>query len=204
MITAILYHLLKNTEKMTKLRKELDEKLGVGSFTGSGGGGKRSMKYPSFDVLQRLPYLDAVVKEAMRRFAVIRFTPERVTPPDGTIIDGFDVPGDVVVGANPWPVQHNREIYGEDVDVFRPERWLEEAGTEKYRVMNANLMLFGQGKYNCIGQNISRMEIYKVVAAIGSSFNVSSVIFFFVFFPSLVRSDSRQAPYLDGGQNLGG
>lgn len=31
-----------------------------------------------------------------------------------------------VVGANPWVIHRNREVYGEDVEDFRPDRWLKE------------------------------------------------------------------------------
>lgn len=30
------------------------------------------------------------------------------------------------VGVNPWVVHRNKEVYGEDVEAFRPDRWLEE------------------------------------------------------------------------------
>ncbi len=31
-----------------------------------------------------------------------------------------------MVGVDPWVAHANRSVYGEDADVFRPERWLEE------------------------------------------------------------------------------
>jgi cytochrome P450 len=31
-----------------------------------------------------------------------------------------------VVGANPWVIHRNKEVYGEDVEDFRPDRWLKE------------------------------------------------------------------------------
>lgn len=35
-----------------------------------------------------------------------------------------------MVGVNPWVAHTNRSVYGEDADVFRPERWLEEENTD--------------------------------------------------------------------------
>lgn len=29
-----------------------------------------------------------------------------------------------VIGTNPWVIHRDKEIFGEDVDAFRPERWL--------------------------------------------------------------------------------
>ena len=31
-----------------------------------------------------------------------------------------------MIGVNPWVAHANRSVYGEDADVFRPERWMEE------------------------------------------------------------------------------
>jgi cytochrome P450 len=49
---------------------------------------------------------------------------ERVTPPEGARIDGYHIPGGTIVGVNPWVIHRNTEIFGEDVETFRPERWL--------------------------------------------------------------------------------
>lgn len=50
---------------------------------------------------------------------------ERVVPPEGAIIDGYAIPGGTVVGINPWVIHRNHEVFGDDLDAFRPERWLE-------------------------------------------------------------------------------
>ena len=35
-----------------------------------------------------------------------------------------------MVGVNPWVAHANRSVFGEDADMYRPERWLEEDGTD--------------------------------------------------------------------------
>jgi cytochrome P450 len=32
------------------------------------------------------------------------------------------------VGVNPWVVHFNKELFGDDAEDFRPERWLEDPG----------------------------------------------------------------------------
>ena len=54
-------------------------------------------------------------------------------------------------------------VWGEDADVFRPERWL-LAGQDRLREMIAAFDLhFGHGKYSCLGKPIAFMEIHKAV-----------------------------------------
>jgi len=64
-----------------------------------------------------------------------------------------------VIGANPWVVHRNEEVYGEDVDAFRPERWLKEANGDLHRFFFA----FGAGARMCLGRNISWMEMSKLI-----------------------------------------
>jgi cytochrome P450 len=64
-----------------------------------------------------------------------------------------------------------RTTFGEDVDIFRPERWLGEE--EKVRKMKNALFTFSSGKYNCLKKNIARMEIAKLVPSVIRAFEVS-------------------------------
>jgi hypothetical protein len=46
--------------------------------------------------------------------------------------------------------------------VFRPERWLEVADAEKLREMEGTVdLVFGFGKYQCLGRNIAFLELNK-------------------------------------------
>jgi len=64
-----------------------------------------------------------------------------------------------------------RTTFGEDVDIFRAERWLGEE--EKVRKMKNTLFTFSSGKYNCLEKNIARMEIAKLVPSVIRAFEVS-------------------------------
>lgn len=103
-----------------------------------------------------------------------RFTPERVVPPSGATICGHFIPAGIVVGVNAWVIHRRTDIFGDDANKFRPERWLKdgEYSIEKIQEMERNLIHFGYGSYSCIGKNISLLEMYKLVPAVFSRFKV--------------------------------
>lgn len=63
---------------------------------------------------------------------------------------------------NTWIIHRNKEIFGADADIFRPERWLEADESQK-AVMERNYIPFGVGSRTCIGKNISLLEMNKLV-----------------------------------------
>jgi cytochrome P450 len=63
-------------------------------------------------------------------------------------------------------------VFGDDVEVFRPERWLIE-DREQLRVMEAAHMGFSRGRRNCLGQNIALLQIKKLIPTLLMKFKVS-------------------------------
>lgn len=188
-LAAVLYHVLRAPRILARLRAELDAAdladAGAGVFT--------------WDEARALPYLDACVKEAFRLHPAAGLPLERIVPPRGADIAGRFVPGGTVVGCSAWVIHRRPEIWGDDVDTYRPERWLvdegvdEEEGSDgeeglrrrrltpaqreererKIREMNGMMFQFGMGSRTCIGKNISLLEIYKVVPSLLRRFEVS-------------------------------
>ena len=98
----------------------------------------------------------------------------RVTPSAGMTVAGHRIPGDTVVTVSKHVVHQNKFIYGEDVDVYRPERWL-EASEEQVNVMRRTLVSFSKGKYSCLGKNLARMMVYKITAGLFGTFGFDLV-----------------------------
>ena len=127
---------------------------------------------------QGLPYLDACVKESFRLHPAPGLPIERVVPAQGAEIAGNFVPGGTIVGCNAWVIHRRPEVFGEDVEVFRPERWLVDEGKDKadeekrIKEMGATLLHFGMGARTCIGKNISLLEVYKLVPTVLRRFEV--------------------------------
>lgn len=95
----------------------------------------------------------------------------RVTPETGLTVDGTFVPAKVNVGVSGTVLHRRKEVFGDDVETFRPERWL--GNEEKVRVMRNTLFTFSRGKYNCLGQHLSKLEMYKFVPSVLRAFDVS-------------------------------
>jgi cytochrome P450 len=49
----------------------------------------------------------------------------RITPKGGATICGHFIPEGTEVGMSAWAVHQDKEVFGEDANIFRPERWLD-------------------------------------------------------------------------------
>ncbi|KAF4562583.1 hypothetical protein EYR36_003977 [Pleurotus pulmonarius] len=93
---------------------------------------------------ENMPYTTAVVKEALRFHPVLHLafrtagrddvlplsTPLRTS--DGTVITELPVPKGLKIVAS---ITGNKKVFGEDADVFNPERWLRPSDGKKQSVV---------------------------------------------------------------------
>jgi cytochrome P450 len=163
-LRAIFWYLLQNPEYMQRLLEELKHEEQASRFSSDNG-------LLSWDEVRDLPYLGAVIKEALRCHPAAGLTLERVVPPGGIWVNEYFLPGGTIVGCSPWTVHLNESIFGHRPDQFRPQRWL-DAPKDKVTEMNNTLFTFGAGSRTCIGKNISLLEMYKVVPAVLRRFEV--------------------------------
>lgn len=164
-LSAVFYFLVKHPHVYAKLMQELDEAVVNGTIE------SRLDRTVSWPEAQKLPYLDAVVQESFRLHPAPGLILERVVPPQGMQIISEFIPGGTIVGVNAWVVHRRPEVFGIDVDTFRPERWL-EAKPEKSKEMKGTMLQFGAGARTCIGKNISLLEIYKLVPSFLRRFEI--------------------------------
>ncbi|KAI1472869.1 cytochrome P450 [Daldinia caldariorum] len=174
-LASVFYYLLRNPSALSKLRKELDDAALSGVFSDYETG------LVTWTESQKLPYLDACIKEAFRLHPAAGLPLERIVPEPGVEIAGHYVKGGTIVGCSAWIIHRRPEIWGEDVDTFRPERWLvdekltgakKEEQERRIREMNGMMFQFGMGARTCIGKNISLLEIYKVVPSLLRRFDI--------------------------------
>ncbi|KAK1775938.1 cytochrome P450 [Copromyces sp. CBS 386.78] len=166
-LRAVFYYMLKNPSVYNKVSEEIQA-----------AGFDRSKPVP-YSGARQLPYLEACVRESLRIHPAAAMLLERYVPAGGiTLPDGSFVPAGTAVGLNPWVVNRNKSIFGEDSDIFRPERWLQQPGEddEAFRVRmqkwNAADLTFGNGSRICTGRNFAMFELYKVCATLLHRFEI--------------------------------
>lgn len=175
-LSSIFYYLVQNPRVYQKLMLEIDAADTAGalaqSYDSTGDG-----DVVPFPAAKRLAYLDAVITEAFRMHPAVSLLLERVVPPGGTTICGDFIPGGTVVGCNAWVIHQSKEVFGQDADIYRPERWLETEGANPVKLskMRQCMFQFGAGSRTCIGRNISLMETYKMVPSFLRKFEVCRI-----------------------------
>ena len=168
-LSSIFYHLTTHPDKHKKLMEELDLAVEEGRAASKNG-------IMTWSESQKLPYLDAVIQESLRMHPAPGLIMERVVPRQGIDILGEHIRGGTIVGCNAWVIHRRPEIFGQDCDSFRPERWI-EASPEQLKLMKASMFQFGAGSRTCIGKNISLLEMYKMVPSFLLRFDVSAPVF---------------------------
>lgn len=99
--------------------------------------------------LEDLPYLDAVIKEALRLAPPIPMSFPRYVPKGGRIIDGYHIPEGTIVSCQPYSVHRLNEQAFPCPDTFCPERWLEPDGAND---RNRLFFAFSTGARGCTGK----------------------------------------------------
>ncbi|CAG8940296.1 unnamed protein product [Penicillium salamii] len=163
-LRAILYHTLKDHRVSEKLQRELSVAMNEGRI---------SLPVSWKQSQEQLPYLDAVIREALRLHPAVGLMLERVVPTEGLQLPdgGSFLPAGTIVGANPWII-HRHPLFGEDVESFIPERWLKMSmeTDADFQIRKQNMIratfTFGAGPRTCIGKNISLLEMYKLIPSL--------------------------------------
>ncbi|KAF8490143.1 cytochrome P450 [Russula emetica] len=126
-------------------------------------------RLPSFADAARLPYVRAVIKEVLRwRPAVERGLPHKAADDDW--YEGMFIPKGATCMANIWHCNHDRAIFGDDADDFRPERHLDAKGEEVLpgpRETNGEgHVTFGFGRRICVGKYLANDSLFINTATI--------------------------------------
>jgi hypothetical protein len=91
---------------------------------------------------------------------------EKEVPRQGDVIEGRFVRGGTKIAVCGW---YMGKVYGDDAEMFRPERWL-DADARQVREMQKVLdLIFGYGRFGCLGKPVAFIELNKVFVEVNPS-----------------------------------
>jgi len=125
-------------EKYDRLKREVNDNIARGS---------------NMQEAQSLPYLNAVVKEALRISMANPTRLPHVVPAGGWTFKDIHFPPGSIVGCAGYELHLNANVFPDPTN-FVPERWLD--ATEE---MSKYWFAFGAGSRACIARNLATLEL---------------------------------------------
>ncbi|KAK7461492.1 hypothetical protein VKT23_008666 [Stygiomarasmius scandens] len=156
-IAAIVYYLARDIRVQRKLQEELDAHI---ADTGP----------VYFDSVKHLPYFLACINEGLRLFSTVPIGLPRTVPEGGLTFMGHFFPEGTILSVPSYTIHRDPAVWGEDPEVYRPERWL-EADKDKLALMQKAFTPFSIGPRACIGRNIAMLEMQIAIATVMHEFD---------------------------------
>ncbi|KAI6046270.1 cytochrome P450 [Pisolithus marmoratus] len=138
--------------------------------------------------LDNMPYLNAIVKETLRYHCaaaqVLRVAgqdcilslSQPIKTESGELMHEVFVPKGTRILASIAAYNRNKDLWGEDADVFNPDRWLDGRAKDKKENatgMYSNLLTFGGGPRACLGWRFAIIEIQAFLVEIVRKYEIS-------------------------------
>ncbi|KAJ7970051.1 Cytochrome P450 family protein [Quillaja saponaria] len=117
----------------------------------------------SEEALDKMKYLHAALTETLRLYPAVPLDGKLCTS-DDTLPDGFSVRKGDLVGYQPYAMGRMKFIWGDDAEVFRPERWLDKNGIFQQE-SPFKFTAFQAGPRICLGKEFAyrQMKIFCAV-----------------------------------------
>ncbi|KAI0147437.1 LolP protein [Xylariaceae sp. FL1272] len=129
----------------------------------------------SYKQAKDLPYLQAVLKEGFRMRPPFISGHYKKVPPGGETLKGVFLPGGTALGHNTAAMMRRSDIFGPDVETFRPERWIDCDEEDRARMEHTIDIVFGGGRWMCTGKQIAWTQVNKVVFELLRAFDFQPV-----------------------------
>ncbi|KAE8441145.1 hypothetical protein EG329_005828 [Mollisiaceae sp. DMI_Dod_QoI] len=120
--------------------------------------------------LEKLPYLTAVIKEALRLAYGVSLRIPRTAPDTVLNYKGWEIPPGTAVAMTTVLLHQDSNIFPQPLE-FKPERWL----NDKERSLDRYLTSFSAGSRVCLGMNLAWAELYLTLWGLFSAFGGEGV-----------------------------
>ena len=122
---------------------------------------------------EKVPYVNAIIKEAARYYTVSAMSLPRKTVQD---IDwnGSKIPAKTMILINAQAANHDLDHFGPDGGVFNPERWIQHGSDPPREVESKGIQhySFGAGSRACSGQLIASRLLYTSLIRLISCYKI--------------------------------
>lgn len=150
----------------------------LGEFYAANIGGRVTRPIITDVEARQLPYLQACIKEGLRMYPPVTGLLAKAVPAEGAMVDGKFVKGGTQVAWNSWGMMRDKEIFGIDCELFKPERWLprNDGQWEAARVARMTEtvgLVFGYGRFGCLGRGVAMQELNKGIIEVS---NISCLV----------------------------
>ncbi|KAI0903796.1 cytochrome p450 benzoate 4-monooxygenase [Ustulina deusta] len=149
---AVIYWILDGERRnpgaiVPRLQAELDEAIHA------------SQPIAAHGEVKNLQFLRLCIDEAMRLHSTSAIgLPRIVTAKGGVSCENEHFPEGTVLSVPSYTLHHTADIWGPDVEEFKPERWLNATPEQR---MSFNPFSFGPRA--CVGQNVAHMELALII-----------------------------------------
>ncbi|KAF8989955.1 cytochrome P450 [Cyathus striatus] len=155
--------IIRHPEVQKKAQEELDRVVG-------------RERLPNFGDYDNLVYVRALLKECMRWRPVAPISiPHKLDQDDW--YNGYFIPKDTICIPNIWAMNHDPDVYGPDVEEFRPERHLGSSTGEFLSVSEGikeeGNLAFGFGRRICVGRHVANDTMFILIARILWAFDIA-------------------------------
>ncbi|KAL1217914.1 Alkane hydroxylase MAH1 [Cardamine amara subsp. amara] len=143
-LTWFFWLLSKNPEAMNKIRQEINKKM------------------PRLDPtdLDKLVYLHGAVCETLRLYSPLPFNHKSPAKPD-VLPSGHRVDKNWKIIISTYALGRMKSVWGDDAEVFRPERWISDSGRLKHEP-SYKFLAFNAGPRTCLGKKLTFLQMKTV------------------------------------------
>jgi cytochrome P450 len=171
-ISWTIYELARTPHALKKVREELDRLFGPGRARDPQAVCNKLLGPDGDSLVNSMTYISAVMKETLRMHSPVGTI--RISHP-GKRYSVKTSQGDCNLDGNWVYLNHNlmhydRNVYGDDVNEFVPERWLQQDA-----IPASAWRPFERGPRNCIGQELATIEIRVIIALVAYRYEFTKV-----------------------------
>ncbi|KAI1754043.1 cytochrome P450 [Xylaria castorea] len=160
MIRGTLLYLMSSPMIYQKAKQEIKDEISAGRISSP----------VTNEEAKSLEYMQAVVREGLRLMVPVNFGFPKRVPDSGDTLCGTFLPAGTDVYVNYHSMMRSKEVFGEDADSFRPERFL-SGGPNVAQMVKAVELAFGNGRFMCLGKVLAWMEMNKLFIELFRNFD---------------------------------